>query len=139
MVTASIEERLARLEAGYEHLATKSDLAEMEARLLAVIMNGQSDTNRRISDMAEMEARLLAAMMNGQSETNQRIEDTNQRIENTNQRIENTNQRIDSTNQRVDGLSVAINARVDRVFWAVLGVGGGLLAAAVAALIRGAI
>ena len=132
MVTASNEERIARLESLYEHVPTKSDLAEMEARLLAVIMNGQSDTNRRISDMAEMEARLLAAMMNGQSETNQRIE-------NTNQRIENTNQRIDSTNQRVDGLSVAINARVDRVFWAVLGVGGGLLAAAVAALIRGAI
>ena len=82
MVTASNEERLARLEAGYEHLATKSDLAEMEARLLAAMMTGQSDYNRRIDDC---------------------------------------------------------NGRIDRVFWAVLGVGGGLLAAAAAALIRGAI
>ena len=82
MVTTSNEERIARLESGYEHLATKSDLAEMEARLLAAMMNGQTENNRRIDDC---------------------------------------------------------NGRIDRVFWAVLGVGGGLLAAAVAALIRGAI
>ena len=82
MVTASNEEQVARLESGYEHLATKSDLAEMEARLLAAMMNGQSETNRRMDDC---------------------------------------------------------NGRIDRVFWAVLGVGGGLLAAAVAALARGTI
>ncbi len=93
MATATVEERLARLEAGYEHLATTSDLAEMEARLLAAILNGQSETN----------------------------------------------QRIESVNQRIDGFSIASNTRVDWVFWAVFGVGGGLLAAAVAALIRSAI
>ena len=42
----SNEERIACLESGYEHLATKSDLAEMEARLLAAMMNGQSENNR---------------------------------------------------------------------------------------------
>ena len=35
MTTAcSTEERVARLEGGYEHLATKADLAAMESRLL---------------------------------------------------------------------------------------------------------
>ena len=31
---ASIEERMARMEEAYEHLATKADLAQMEMRLL---------------------------------------------------------------------------------------------------------
>ena len=31
---ARIEERLARMEGAYEHLATKADLAHMETRLL---------------------------------------------------------------------------------------------------------
>ena len=34
MTTATNEERLARLEAGQEHLATKADLAALEARLV---------------------------------------------------------------------------------------------------------
>ena len=34
MTTASNEERLSRLEAGQEHLATKADLAALEARLV---------------------------------------------------------------------------------------------------------
>ncbi|MYC37903.1 MAG: hypothetical protein F4X66_13470 [Chloroflexi bacterium] len=34
MTTASNEERLARLEAGQEHLATKADLAALEDRLV---------------------------------------------------------------------------------------------------------
>lgn len=31
---ASVEARLSRLEGGYEHLATKADLAELETRLI---------------------------------------------------------------------------------------------------------
>ena len=31
---ATIEERMARMEGAYEHLATKADLAQMEMRLL---------------------------------------------------------------------------------------------------------
>ncbi len=93
MVTASNEERIARLEAAYEHMATKQDLAEMESRILTALLNGQSETNRRIDD----------------------------------------------TNQRIDRTSEASNARIDRVFWAVLGVGGALLAAVVAALLRDAL
>ena len=39
MATApGTEERLARLEAGYEHLATKADLAQMETRLIKWIV-----------------------------------------------------------------------------------------------------
>ena len=37
----------------------------------------------------------------------------------------------DSTNNRIDQL----NSRIDRIFWAVIGTGGGLLAVAVAALL----
>ena len=64
-VASSNEERIARLESGYEHLATKGDLAQLETRLLS-----------------------------------------------------------------------ATTQRIDRVFWAVLGIGGALLATAVAALVR---
>ena len=31
---ASIEERVSRIEGGYEHLATKADLAHLESRLM---------------------------------------------------------------------------------------------------------
>ena len=34
MTTASIEERVSKLEGGYEHLATKADLAQLESRLI---------------------------------------------------------------------------------------------------------
>ncbi len=121
MVTASNEERIARLEAAYEHMATKEDLAEMESRILTAILNGQSETNRRID------------------ETNRLIDEMNRLIDDTNQRISDTNQRIDDTNQRVDRTSEASNARIDRVFWAVLGIGGALLTAVVAALLRDAL
>ena len=33
---ASLEERLSRLEGGYEHLATKADLAELRAEMQAM-------------------------------------------------------------------------------------------------------
>ena len=61
----ALEERVSRLEGGYEHLATKADLAQ------------------------------------GLKELEQRV-----------------------------------NGRIDRVFWAIIGIGGGLLAAAATALIR---
>ncbi len=69
------EERIARMEAGYEHLATKADLADMRAHFKSDLAAAQVDTNRRI----------------------------------------------------------------DRLFWAVIGIGGGLLAAAAAALLRDAL
>lgn len=71
----SNEERIARLEAGYEHLATKADVESLRADFKADLATAQTDTNRRI----------------------------------------------------------------DRLFWAVIGIGGGLLAAAAAALIRDAL
>ena len=71
----SNEERLARLEAGYEHLATKADVESLRADFKSDLAEAQTDTNRRI----------------------------------------------------------------DRLFWAVIGIGGGLLAAAAAALIRDAL
>ena len=74
-MTLSNEERIARLEAGYEHLATKADVENLRADFKSDIAAAQADTNRRI----------------------------------------------------------------DRLFWAAIGIGGGLLAAAAAALIRDAL
>ena len=73
-MTMSNEERIARLEAGYEHLATKADIAEIRGEMATKsdLASAQSDTTRRI----------------------------------------------------------------DRLFWAIMGIGGGLLAVAAAALIR---
>ena len=74
-----LEERVSRLEAGYEHLATKADVADVRASVESL--------------RADFHTALAAA----QADTNRRI---------------------------------------DRVFWAMLGIGSGLLAAAVAALLR---
>ena len=83
MTTPSIEERVARLEEGYEHLATKADLAELEARMLTVL--------------SATEGRFHSALATSHTE---------------------------------------LNRRIDRLFWAIIGIGGGLLAVAVAALLR---
>ena len=71
-MTTPIEERVARLEGGYEHLATKADMESLRADFKSDLGAAQADINRRI----------------------------------------------------------------DRLFWTVLGIGGGLLGVAVAALIR---
>lgn len=34
MVTATVEERLSRIESAYEHLATKSDVSQLEIRMV---------------------------------------------------------------------------------------------------------
>ena len=34
MVTAAVEERLSRIESAYEHLATKSDVSQLEIRMV---------------------------------------------------------------------------------------------------------
>ena len=81
-MTISNEERIARLEGGYEHLATKADVAEVR------------------SEVADTRADLKSDIATSQSDTNRRI---------------------------------------DRLFWALIGIGGGLLAAAAAALIRDAL
>ena len=48
----SNEERIARLEAGYEHLATKADLenlrGDLKAEFKSDLAAAQADTNRRI-------------------------------------------------------------------------------------------
>ena len=81
-MTLSNEERIARLEGGYEHLATKADVADVRA------------------EVADTRADLKSDIAISQTDTNRRI---------------------------------------DRLFWAVIGIGGGLLAAAAAALIRDAL
>ena len=49
MATASVEERLSRLEGGYEHVATKADLFQLE--------------NRIMSHMGQLESRLMRWMV----------------------------------------------------------------------------
>ena len=44
----SNEERIARLEGGYEHLATKADIADVRAEFKSDISAAQVDINRRI-------------------------------------------------------------------------------------------
>lgn len=78
-MTLSNEERIARLEAGYEHLATKADVADVRV------------------EVADTRADLKSDISTAQSDTSRRI---------------------------------------DRLFWAIMGIGGGLLAVAAAALIR---
>ena len=78
----SNEERIARLEAGYEHLATKADVESLRADFKSDLAEAQSGWR---ADLAET------------------------------------------------------NRRIDRLFWAVIGIGGGLLAVATAALIRDAL
>ena len=82
----SNEERIARLEGGYEHLATKADVESLRADFKA--------------DLAGARAEFKSDLATGQADTNRRI---------------------------------------DRLFWAVIGIGGGLLAIAAAALIRDAL
>ncbi len=82
----SNEERIARLEAGYEHLATKADVENLRADLKVGLSAVRTEFK---DDLARVQA------------------DTNRRI--------------------------------DRLFWAVIGIGGGLLAAAAAALLRDAL
>ena len=49
MATASVEERLSRLEGGYDHVATKADLFQLE--------------NRIMSHMGQLESRLMRWMV----------------------------------------------------------------------------
>ena len=49
MTTVSVEERLSRLEGGYEHVATKADLFQLE--------------NRIMSHMGQLESRLMRWMV----------------------------------------------------------------------------
>ena len=82
-MTTPIEERVARLEGGYEHLATKADVESLRADFKADIGAARADFKADLG-----------------------------------------------------AVQTDINRRIDRLFWAVLGIGGGLLAAAVAALVR---
>jgi hypothetical protein len=82
----SNEERIARREGGYEHLATKADVESLRADFKA--------------DLATVKTEFKDDLASGQVDTNRRI---------------------------------------DRLFRAVTGIGGGLLAAAAAALIRDAL
>ena len=80
------EERPSRLEAGYEHLATKAGVEGLRAGL------------------ETLRADFHSILREVQAENNRRFDQINQRI--------------------------------DRLFWAIITIGGGLLAVAVAALVR---
>ena len=63
MTTDDIRERVSRLEGGYEHLATKADLAKLEARMEVRFAEmearfAEMDT-RMDAKLAQMETRLL--------------------------------------------------------------------------------
>jgi peptidoglycan hydrolase CwlO-like protein len=54
-------------------------------------------------------------------------------IQQTNARIDQTNSRIDQTNARID----LGNGKIDRLFFAIIGIGGGIIAALIAMILRG--
>ena len=53
----SLEERVSRLEGGYEHLATKADIE----RVLAAVERSRADTTKLIIQLAGVGAALMAA------------------------------------------------------------------------------
>ena len=59
MTTDDIRERVSRLEGGYEHLATKADLAKLEARMEARFAQMEARIAQMESRIAQMESRLL--------------------------------------------------------------------------------
>ena len=104
---------------------------ESNAALWLAVGRLQSDTARLIEGQSEIRTDL--------SETNRRIDGTNGRINETNRRIDGTNGRINETNQRIDGTNGRIdetNRRMDRLFYAIIGVGAGIIASLVALLLR---
>ena len=93
----SNEERIARLEAGYEHLATKADVENLRGDLNSGLSSVRGDLSSGLSSVrGDFKTDIGAA----QADTTRRI---------------------------------------DRLFWAVIGIGGGLLAVAAAALVRDAL
>ena len=57
---ATVEERLSRLEGGYEHVATKADLKDLEIRLTGQM--GDLET-RMTGQMGDLESRLIRWMV----------------------------------------------------------------------------
>ena len=116
MVTVSAEERLARLEGGYEHLATKADIESLRA-----------DFN---SEMAKSREDFKSEMARTRENFNSEMAKTR---ENFNSEMAKTREDF---NSELRSVRSDVNRRIDRLVWVVLGIGGGLLAAVAAALIR---
>lgn len=114
-------------------------LREILDSLIRLETEGRA-TNQRIVDMHQ-------ALDQRVDDTNKRIEDTNKRIDDTNKRIEDTNKRIDDTNSRIDETNQRIGAtnqtmdrlsgRVDKLFYTLVALGAGVIAALTAALVTG--
>ena len=64
-VPPTIEERLARLEGVYDHLASKADLAELRAVLKDDIARVESDLRADIAELKGSVKILLVAMTSG--------------------------------------------------------------------------
>ena len=107
-------------------------LREILDSLIRLETEGRS-TNQRIVDMHQAIDQRIEDTNKRIEDTNNRIEDTNNRIYESNQRIDETNQRIGATNQTVDRLS----GRVDKLFYTLLALGAGVIAALTAALVTG--
>ena len=67
---ASLEQRVGQLEGAYNHLATKADLSQVEARLTADISQVEI---RLTADLSQMETRLTRDISNLKSDINKVI------------------------------------------------------------------
>lgn len=107
-------------------------LREILDSLIRLETEGRA-TNQRIVDMHQALDQRIEDTNKRIDDTNKRIEDTNKRIDDTNSRIDETNQRIGATNQTMDRLS----GRVDKLFYTLVALGAGVIAALTAALVTG--
>lgn len=65
MASITIEERLSRLEGVYEHLATKTDIANLKTDMANLEADVKSDIANLRTDFRDMEVRLTRWMIGG--------------------------------------------------------------------------
>ena len=94
--------------------ATPDPTPESGAALWLAVGRLQSDVARLIEGQTELRTEFRADLA-----------DTNRRIDESNRRIDESNRRIDESNRRMD-----------RLFYAIIGVGAGVIGTLVAVLLR---
>lgn len=63
MTTTTIEERVSKLEGAYDHLATKSDLAQLETKLVQMVGDLESKLTWRLLVALFLQAGLIVALI----------------------------------------------------------------------------
>ena len=110
-------------------------LASLESDVRNI--NNRLDTIQ--DDIREMRADQQAGMREIQSEMRQMRAEHQAEMREVNERIDQVNERIDQVNRRFDQVHRSfdvVHGRIDRLFWAIIGVGGGVIAALIVLILR---